>query len=115
MRLLLDEMISNQVAERLKGDVVAVTADAGLRGLDDPGVFAEAQSTGLVVVTYNVRDFEPMGREWVDAGREHAGLVFVSNATIPQGDLARLTKALDGFLTSFTPWPSFAHWLFKDG
>ncbi len=41
MKLLLDEQISGKVAERLRGkdrDVIAVAAEAALRGVSDPDV-----------------------------------------------------------------------------
>jgi predicted nuclease of predicted toxin-antitoxin system len=118
VKLLLDEMISPQVAERLNaggGDVVAVAADPGLRGLDDRDLFANAQGAERAFVTYNVSDYEPLTREWIEAGREHHGVVFISAATIPQGDLSRLHRALERFLESFEPWPGFVHWLSESG
>jgi len=118
VKLLLDEMISDQVAKRLADrgrDAVAVTAELELRSLDDHNLFSSAQSMGRVVVTYNVVDFQPIVSDWAADDREHHGVVFVSNTTIPQSDLARLTDALERFLDSFAPWPSFVHWLSEDG
>lgn len=118
MKLLLDEMISNRVAERLNdrgGDAVAVTAEEGLRGLPDGELLAAAQAGDRALITYNVDDFHALLHEWAEAERSHRGVVFVSNTTIPPGDLVRLTNAIDRFTTGFKPWPSFSHWLTEAG
>ena len=97
MKLLLDEQISGKVAERLRErdcDVIAVSAEAALRGLSDPDVFEVAQAQGRAVVTYNRADFEAINLEYAERGREHHGLVLVHPVRFPGRDFARLTGAL---------------------
>lgn len=99
MKFLLDEQISGKVAERLRKracDVIAVSAEAALRGLSDPDVFEVAQAQGRPVVTYNRADFEAINLEYAEQGREHHGLIIVHPVRFPGRDFARLTGALQG-------------------
>ena len=114
MRLLLDEMISGVVVERLRErghDVIAVVADPELRSLDDPGVFAFAGGEDRALVTYNYRDFIAIAREHVSAGQEHAGLVFVLPTNLPRRELSRLAREIERLLVEFRPYPSFEAWI----
>jgi hypothetical protein len=86
-RLLLDEMFSNSIAERLSDrghDVVAVVADPALVALPDDEILAEAAAAGRALVTANIKDFVPLDARYKAAGRGHAGLVLVSTKTFPQ-------------------------------
>ncbi len=114
MRLLLDEQISGKVAERLEGagcDVVAVSAEASLRGLNDPDVFELAQAQARALVTYNREDFEAIVREYAARGQEHHGLVIVHPVRFPGRDFARLRKALTVLAKGEAPGTSFVVWL----
>lgn len=114
MKLLLDEQISGKVAERLRDrghDVIATTADPSLRGLSDSDLFEIAQRQGRVVVTYNRADFEAIVREYVEANREHHGLVIVHPTRFPSWEFSRLSAALDAFLRGSDLGRSFLVWL----
>jgi hypothetical protein len=114
VKLLLDEQISGKVAERLRErncDVIAVAAEAALRGLSDPDVFEVAQVQGRAVVTYNRADFEAINLEYVETNREHHGLVIVHPVRFPSRDFARLTKALKSLIDVEAPGKSFTVWL----
>lgn len=114
MKLLLDEQISGKVAERLRErscDAIAVAEEAALRGLSDPEVFELAQAQGRAVVTYNRADFEAINLEYVEANREHYGLVIVHPVRFPSRGFTRLAKALKALVQGETPGKSFTVWL----
>lgn len=114
MKLLLDEMISGEVAARLRArghDVVAVVADRGMRGSTDAEVFAFAQQQERAVVTYNRIDFEPLARAQGEAGQTHCGLVIINAKRFPNDQFARLVDALEGFLNGPSLHPGFTTWL----
>ena len=81
MRLLLDANVSTEgVGRRLAAgghDVGALDQEPGLDALDDADVLALATSDGSILVTHNVVDVPPLLREWLSAGRSHAGVILV--------------------------------------
>ena len=85
--LLLDEMLSDDVAGQLRKrghDVLAVVADPALVGLPDEQILAEATKAARALVTANVKDFVPLDARYKSAGRQHAGVVLLSTKTFPQ-------------------------------
>ena len=81
MRLLLDAHISGRTVGKalVEGghDARALDSEIELEGFSDPEVLELAAAEGRVLVTANVRDFEPLLREWAGEGRSHAGVVLV--------------------------------------
>ncbi|MGH3275215.1 MAG: DUF5615 family PIN-like protein [Streptosporangiaceae bacterium] len=77
MRILLDEMYSNKLAQALRhGGVDAATvAELGLAGRSDVDVFAAAVDQGYAVLTDNVSDFALISGEHIAAGRHHFGVL----------------------------------------
>ena len=79
-------------------DVLTV-AEAGRRGLSDEEQLAFAASQGRAVFTCNVPDFARLHDAWVSAGRQHAGIILLTNQATPVGAqiraLVRLATALD--------------------
>jgi len=74
-------------------DVYHVT-EVGLDHRLDPEVLQGAVEKHQAVVTFNVKDFIPLGIQYFENGKEHYGIV-VSDQ-IPQGELQRrLTKLLN--------------------
>jgi hypothetical protein len=57
-------------------DVRALDSEIELEGLSDPEVL-ELAAEGRVLVTANIRDFEPLLREWASERRSHAGVILV--------------------------------------
>lgn len=109
MKLLLDEMFSPRIAERLRRehghDVTAVAESDELRGLPDAGIFLSAQEEERAIVTENVRDFRPLARERQAMGKVHFGLVLTTNRAFPRGDprtAGRLVRALSDLLKAET-------------
>jgi hypothetical protein len=85
--LLLDEMLSGAIAEQLRArnlDVVAVVEDPRLVGTPDEELLVHAATQKRVLVTANVADFAAIVTDWRGAGREHAGLVYVTSRAFPQ-------------------------------
>jgi predicted nuclease of predicted toxin-antitoxin system len=81
MRILLDAHISGRAVGKAltEGghDVRALDSEIGLEGLSDPEVLEMAAAEGRVLVTANVRDFEPLLREWAGESRPHSGVILV--------------------------------------
>jgi hypothetical protein len=99
--LLLDEMLSDTIAEQLRAkghDVIAVVADPALVSLPDDQVLAQAAATGRALVTANIKDFMPLDGQYRAAGQAHAGLILVSTKTFPQD--RSYTSAVTGALAA---------------
>ena len=81
MRLLLDAHVSGRAVGKALSeggyDVRALDSEMELEGLSDPEVLELAAAEGRVLVTANIRDFEPLLREWADERRSHAGVILV--------------------------------------
>jgi hypothetical protein len=117
VKLLLDEQISDKVAERLRDrghDVIATTAEPSLRGLSDPDLFEFAQRESRTLVTYNRADFEVIIRAYTEASHQHHGLVIVHPKRFPSWEFARLADALAAFLVGPDLGQSFLVWLQED-
>jgi hypothetical protein len=85
--LLLDEMFSDAIAERLRiqgYDVISVVADPALVGLPDDQLLAYATAAGRALVTANIKDFIPLDSRHRATSQPHAGLILVSTRTFPQ-------------------------------
>ena len=101
-RLLLDEMLSPNIADQLiaRGhDVVTVTQRPDLMALrDDEPLLAAATAETRTIVTVNIGDFAALDIRWSAESREHAGIVFVATASFPQDRrfIAAVVRALGG-------------------
>jgi len=95
-KLLLDEQIWVYLATLLREqgfDVVHVY-EAGLESKPDNEVLQSAVENHQAVVTFNIKHFVPLARQYSEEGKEHYGIV-VSDE-IPQGELQRrVTKLLE--------------------
>ena len=84
MRILLDAHISGRTVGKalIEGghDVRALDSEIELEGLSDPEVLELAAAEGRVLVTANIRDFEPLLIEWAGEGRSHAGVILVPSS-----------------------------------
>ena len=103
--LLLDEMLSDDIAEQLRAkgyDVTSVVADPALVGLPDDQVLAYAATEGRALVTANIKDFVPLDGRYRAAGQSDAGLIQVSARTFPQnrGFPSAITTSLATLLSS---------------
>jgi hypothetical protein len=77
MRLFLDAHVSaRRVATALRNgghDVRAADEERTLDGWEDERLLALAAEEHRIMVTFNVRDFARIAREWQGEGRHHAG------------------------------------------
>jgi predicted nuclease of predicted toxin-antitoxin system len=84
MRILLDAHISGRTVGKVliedSHNVRALDSEPELEGLSDPEVLELATEEGRVLVTANIRDFEPKLREWAGESRSHAGVILVPSS-----------------------------------
>jgi len=115
--LLLDEMFSPQIADRLckRGhDVLAVAAQPELVGQPDEQILAQASAQDRCLLTENVRDFEILRSAWARDGKVHAGLLYTSRQRFPRERrmIAKIVTALDERLRDGTlPRAGRVDWL----
>lgn len=104
MKLLLDEMLSPDIAEQLRQrghDVIAVSERPDLRTEPDHVIFATAQEERRVLVTENIGDFRQIASAELQAARSHWGLVFTTNRSFPRHNaraIGRMIMALQALL-----------------
>ncbi|MDP3712313.1 MAG: DUF5615 family PIN-like protein [Mycobacteriales bacterium] len=87
MRLLLDEMLGEALAQGLRDrgfDVEAVVTRRELVGASDDVVLAAATAEGRVVVTFNIADFVALDQQWRATDRTHAGVLLLGARAFPQ-------------------------------
>jgi hypothetical protein len=100
LRLLLDEHISPDVGKgRRRRKAISVCGlaewEAGsCLGLDDNQLLERATAQGLTLVAYDRRTIPPLLKLWAETGREHGGVIFVDEKTIPQSDVGGLIHSL---------------------
>ncbi|HEY2639627.1 MAG TPA: DUF5615 family PIN-like protein [Streptosporangiaceae bacterium] len=77
MKLLLDEIYADKVAQALRdqGIDAATVAELGLVGRSDADVFAATGDGGYALLTENVSDFARLCGEHVAAGWHHFGVL----------------------------------------
>jgi predicted nuclease of predicted toxin-antitoxin system len=103
VKILLDEHYSPAIAAQLSA--AGYTADTvlglGLAGEDDQTLLEFCERESYALLTNNVRDFVPLARQWAADGREHAGLVFTSDASLPRhsGTIGQFVTLLSALLT----------------
>jgi Domain of unknown function (DUF5615) len=75
--LYFDEDVSVVLAAmlRARGFPVTTTRDAGYLGRTDEQQLHAASDANQILVTHNRADFERLHREWLEAGRRHAGII----------------------------------------
>jgi hypothetical protein len=101
LRLLLDEHLSPDIAEGLHRRRKNLTIHGLAKweggrffGFSDEAMLKEAAAQKLTLVTYDLKTIPPLLKAWIEAGRDHGGVIFVDNKTIPSSDRGRLIRAL---------------------
>lgn len=98
LRFLLDEDMSDRVAAGLRArDVDAVSVheiDRANRRIPDEEQLAFAAEQGRVLVTYNRADYQTLDAAWRIEGRQHAGILWCSERTLPRRAIGDLIRAL---------------------
>ena len=116
MRILLDAHISGRTVGKalVEGghDVRALDSEIELEGLADPEVLELTATEGRVLVTANIRDFEPLLREWAGEGRSHAGVILVPS-TVRNEAFGALISGVEKTLAATTQeeWIDRVEWL----
>jgi len=116
MRILLDAHISGRsVGKALTEgghDVRALDSEIELEGLSDPEVLELAAAEGRVLVTANIRDFEPLLREWAGESRPHSGVILVP-ASVRNEAFGVLISGIQNILAEITQegWIDRVEWL----
>jgi len=120
VRLLIDEMYSSAIAERLRQaghDAVSVTEHPDSIGLDDSAVCDLAVASGRAVVTENAADFLRIAQLRAASGEPVPTLVITSNRSFPRHGrsfLGRAVRALGSFCDEHRdddPLAGAVHWL----
>lgn len=98
LRYLLDEDISYRVAEGLRRagvDAVSVhEIDRANRRISDEEQLAYAAGEGRVLVTYNRADYQVLEAQWRVEGKEHAGILWCAERSIPRRAIGDLVRAI---------------------
>ncbi len=101
-------MFSPRIATGLRDrglDAYGIAERTELRSLPDPEVLELAMAEQRILVTLNSRDFQLLDRQWVSAGRQHGGIVFVTHRRFPRdgGAVGHLVSELHTLLTRPRP------------
>lgn len=93
--LYLDEDVSVVVATmlRARGFEVVTALDTGQLGRSDSEQLTFGTVAGRVLITHNRVDFERLHREWLEAGRPHAGII-IARRRSPRELVARVGQLL---------------------
>lgn len=106
VKLLLDEMLSPQIARLLRErghDVESIKGTPQHESLSDPEVVEFALTQRRAVVTNNLIDFRPLHHDAISPGGPgHFGMVFMP-ATFrrTKADTGRIVAALEAVLAAF--------------
>jgi hypothetical protein len=108
--LLLDEMLSDTIAQQLRAkghDVLSVVADPALVSLPDDQILGHATAARRALVTANIKDFMPLDAEYRAGGHDHAGLILISAKAFSQNRAftAAITSTLLALLDSTSQIP----------
>jgi predicted nuclease of predicted toxin-antitoxin system len=120
-RLLLDEMFSPVIATALRDlghDVTSIAEQPALRAMTDEEVFALAATQGRWLLTENVKDFQPILQQSLQAGTPGAGLLFTSSRAFPRSrkNPGPLIDAIHTSLAAGPPPPPLTEdWLLHPG
>jgi hypothetical protein len=111
LKLLLDEHLSPVIAASLRRRdrkivvfSMAEWEDGNFLGQEDAACLRQAAVQKLTLVTYDRRTIPPLLKDWAEAGRQHAGVIFVDEKTISQADIGGLVQSLGVLLKEARDW-----------
>lgn len=116
MRILLDAHISGRTVGKALTedghDVRALDSEIELEGLSDPEVLGLAAAESRVLVTANIRDFEPLLREWAGESRTHPGVILIPSS-VRNEDFGVLISGVRKTIADTTQetWVNRVEWL----
>ncbi len=100
MKLYLDEDISHHIAKALrdlKYDVISVH-DLKANGYSDDRQLDIAISEKRILVSYNIKDYLSLVKDCISKGKNHYGIILISNKTILRSDIKGLISTLKFFI-----------------
>lgn len=94
-RVYLDEDVSVVAAVilRARGFEAVTARESGQLGRSDSEQLAFGARAGRVLLTHNRVDFERLHRDWLEAGRPHAGII-IARRRAPRDLVARVGRLL---------------------
>lgn len=102
MRLFLDaHLAARRIARVLRQsghDVRAADEERALDGWSDSDLLALAARADCIMVTFNVRDFPRIAREWAEAGKQHTGCAILVG--IDHSEFGTILRVLEGVLAA---------------
>jgi hypothetical protein len=118
VKLALDHHYPTAIAQQLRtmGRDAVAAVERGWHRETNEALLARCVAEQRTLLTNNVGDFMTIARSWAVQGRQHAGLVFTSDASLPRthATIGRYTKLLDTLLREH-PKPEESvdriHWL----
>ena len=95
MKWYLDEDLSHKVAEQLRRHGVdAISAhEVSMRGRSDQEQLAWATDHGRILVTFNVKDYEPLLETWILSGVLPI-VAWFDDRTVRQHDIGAQVRAI---------------------
>jgi Domain of unknown function (DUF5615) len=106
VKLLLDEMLSPEIARELRvrgHDVEAVANHPDWEGQSDSQIMVVARTERRAIVTNNLRDFRPLHSEAITPGGSgHFGMIFIpGNYRRTKADTGRIIVSLEAMLAQY--------------
>jgi predicted nuclease of predicted toxin-antitoxin system len=103
VKLLIDEMYSAVIAERLRDlghDVISAQERDDLRSRPDHEIFQLMQAERQVIVTNNHRHFAPLVNAALQGGEPLVGVIFTADRSLPRNKatIPRMVALLDELL-----------------
>lgn len=118
MKLALDHHYSTAIAVQLRdrGHDVVAAIERGWETEDDESFLVFCDQEQRALLTNNVADFTLIALRWAAEGRQHCGLIFTSDASLPRGrhTIGRYVSTLHELLCANPQDGAFAdrvHWL----
>lgn len=86
MKLLLDHHYSTRIAEslRARGHDAFAAVERGWHMESDASLLALCAAEQRVLLTNNVADFMTLHRHWLAEDRQHVGIMFTSDHSLPR-------------------------------
>jgi predicted nuclease of predicted toxin-antitoxin system len=97
LRLLIDEDAQHRglaPALRARGVDVTTVREVGMLGADDDVILSHAAAESRAIYTLNASDFYRLHTQWLQQGREHAGIIIVPRQRYSIGEQIRRLFAL---------------------
>ncbi len=116
VRLYVDEDASESAVVlglRARGVDLVTTYEAGRLGRSDEAQLTFATEAGRTIYTFNARDFARLHREFLESGREHAGIAIIPEQRYAIGEkirqLASFIQSTSNRATHVATLPTLCH------